>query len=294
MTVRLALALLFIVAAVLAYPYRSTTEQWVLGVSVVVVIGLFAWWRGDFATTKLARRWAIWRGNRGGTRRPARVTTATVVLGIEDPLDDELPVGLIAGHAERYGLRLDKVRITSREVGGQVQHWISLTLDAEQNLSALQARSAQIPVAQTTETVARRLADHLREGGWTVTGAQRAPRPVSDSAKETWRALTDESGFLTAYRIPVDVLAATLDQLRAYPCEERWTAVEFGPESVTAVAALRSAARPAGAPPVAGLSVLDGRQRSTLDALDPFSGHRLPGHQPAGTLADQLRWPSTV
>ncbi|MEH3131547.1 MAG: type VII secretion protein EccE [Mycolicibacterium neoaurum] len=294
MTVRLALALLFIVAAVLAYPYRNATEQWVLGVSVVVVIALFAWWRGQFATTKLARRWAIWRGNRGGVRRPARATAATVVLRIEDPLDDELPVGLIAGYADRYGLRLDKVRITSRETSGHVQHWISLTLDAEQNLSALQARSAQIPLAQTTETAARRLADHLREGGWTVTAVHQAPRPVSDSAKETWRALTDESGFLTAYRIPVDALAATLDEVRAYPCEERWTAVEFGPESMTAVAALRSAERPAGAPPVAALVGLGGRQRSTLDALNPFSVDRLPGHQPAGTLAEQVRWPSAV
>lgn len=294
MTVRLALALLFIVAAVLAYPYHDATQQWVLGVSVVVVIALFVWWRGEFATTKLVRRWAIWRGNRGGARRPARVTAATVVLGIEDPLDDELPVGLIAGYADRYGLRLDKVRITSREAGGQVQHWISLTLDAEENLPALQARSAQIPVAQTTETVARRLADHLREGGWTVTAVQHAPRPVSDSAKETWRAVTDESGFLTAYRIPVDALAATLDLVRAAPCEERWTAVEFAPESVTAVAALRSAERPTGAPPIAAIAPLGGLQRSTLDALDPFSADRLPGHRPAGTFADQVRWPSTV
>ncbi len=294
MTVRLALALLFIVAAALAYPYRNATQQWVLGVSVVVVIVLFAWWRGEFATTKLARRWAIWRGNRGGARRPARMTAATVVLSIEDPLDDELPVGLIAGYADRYGLRLDKVRITSREVGGHVQHWISMTLDAEQNLPALQARSAQIPVAQTTETMARRLADHLREGGWTVVAVQQAPRPVSDAAKETWRALTDESGFLAVYRLPVDALAETLDQVRAYPCEERWTAVEFGPDSVTAVAALRSAERPAGAPPIAALTGLGGRQRSTLDALDPFSAHRLPGHCPVETFADQVRWPSTV
>ncbi|WP_304116692.1 type VII secretion protein EccE [Mycolicibacterium bacteremicum] len=293
MTARLALALLFITAAVLAYPYQDTTRQWVLGVSIVVVIALFAWWRGEFATTKLARRWAIWRGNHGGARRSSG-DTATVVLAIEDPLDDELPVALIAGYADRYGLRLDKVRITSRETAGQSSHWISLTLDAVQNLSALQARSASIPVQETAETVGRRLADHLREGGWTVTAVQQAPRPVSEAAKETWRALTDESGHLTAYRIPVDALPATLAAVRAHPCQERWTAVEFGCDTVTAVAALRTAERPAGAPPVAGLATLGGHQRSTLDALDPFSAHRLPGHQPAGTLAGEVRWPSVV
>ncbi|MCV7432341.1 type VII secretion protein EccE [Mycolicibacterium bacteremicum] len=294
MTTRLALALLFIVAAALAYPYQDTTRQWVLGVSIAVVIALFAWWRGEFATTKLARRWAIWRGNHGGTRRSSSGDTATVVLAVEDPLDDELPVALIAGYADRYGLRLDKVRITSRETTGQSSHWISLTLDAAQNLPALQARSASIPVQETAETVGRRLADHLREGGWTVMAVQQAPRPVSETAKETWRALADESGHLTAYRIPVDALPATLAAVRAHPCEERWTAVEFGCDTVTAVAALRTAERPAGAPPVAGLATLGGRQRSTLDALDPFSAHRLPGHQPAGTLADQVRWPSVV
>ena len=85
MTARLALALLFITAAALAYPYQDTTRQWVLGVSIAAVIALFAWWRGEFATTKLARRWAIWRGNHGGTRRSSGDTATEVNSRATDP-----------------------------------------------------------------------------------------------------------------------------------------------------------------------------------------------------------------
>ncbi|MGW0161390.1 type VII secretion protein EccE [Mycobacterium sp. NPDC003323] len=291
MTARLALALLFIVAAALAYPFRTVTQQWVLGVSVVVVIVLLAWWRGEFATTKLAHRWAIWRGNRGGNRRD-RSDRATAVLQIEDPLDDELPVELIAGYADRYGLRLDKVRITSRDAAGQRTHWVSLTMDAAQNLSALQARSPRIPLHDTVDVIGRRLADHLREGGWTVTPLQAAPQPVGDHAKETWRALSDDAGFLTAYRIPAGALPGALDAVRSHPGDERWTAVEFGPDTVAAAVALRTAERPSPGAPITGLVPLGGRQRVTLNALNPFSSQRLPGHQPAGSLAAEIRWPA--
>ena len=292
MTARLALAALFIVAAALAYPFRTVTEQWVLGVAVVVVVLLFVWWRGEFGTTKLAHRWSIWRGNHGGRKKRAGGHTATVVLAVEDPLDDELPVDLIAGYADRYGLRLDKVRITSRDLAGMRSNWISITLDAAQNLSALQARSARIPLEDTVDVIGRRLAEHLREGGWTVTPVTEAPRPMSGQAKETWRALTDESGFLTAYRVPAATAAETVAQVWAQPADECWAAVEFGPESMTAVVAVRTVERPDASAPVDGLATLGGRQRATLDALDPFSDSRLPGHQRAGLASGELTWPA--
>lgn len=289
MTARLALALLFIVPAALAYPYETVTQRWTLGVAVAVVILLFAWWGGDFATTKLARRWSIWRGNHseGAAVKPG--DTATVLLRLDDSASDEVPVALIAGYTDRYGLRLDKVRLTSRDRAGERRTWITLTLDATQNLSALQARSARIPLQDTAEVIGRRLADHLRENGWTVSVLEVAPRPVPGQAKETWRALTGESGFVTAYRIPAATLPAVLDAVWAYPSDELWTAVEFGPDTVTGVAAVRSAEAPAG-PPIAGLITLGGRQRAVLDALDPLSSQRLPGHQPVGSLADEIRW----
>lgn len=295
MTARLALALLFIVPAALAYPFETVTQRWVLGVAIVVVVALFAWWSGDFATTKLARRWSIWRGNRSVGEVAQAGDTATVVLRLDDSAADELPVALIAGYADRYGLRLDKVRITSRDRVAERRSWVTLTLDAAQNLPALQARSAQIPLQDTAEVIGRRLADHLRESGWTVSALEVVPRPVSGQAKETWRALTDESGFLTAYRIPAAALPDALPAVWAHPSEEIWTAVEFGPDTVAAVAAVRSAESPAAKPPIAGLVALGGRQRQVLDALDPLSSQRLPGHQPADPeLAAEFRWPAEV
>ena len=291
MTARLALALLFIVPAALAYPYQTVTQRWALGVAVAVVIVLFAWWGGDFATTHLARRWRIWRGNHAEGDAAVSDDTATVLLRLDDCASDEVPVALIAGYAHRYGLRCDKVRLTSRDRAGERRTWITLTMDAAQNLSALQARSARIPLHDTATVLGRRLADHLRENGCTVTALDVAPRPVSGQAKETWRALTDESGFLTAYRIPALSLSTTLDAVWAHPAEEVWTAVEFGPETVTGVVAIRAAQAPAG-PPVTGLCTLGGRQRVVLDALNPLSPQRLPGHQRAGSTAAEIRWPA--
>ena len=179
MTARLALALLFTVPAALAYPYETLTQRWVLAVAVAVVTVLFAWWRGDFAATKLARQWSIRRGNRAKVRDFAEAgDSATVVLRFDDSASVELPVALIAGYADRYGLRLDKVRITSRDRAAERRSWITLTLDAAQNLPALQARSERIPLHGTADITGRRLADHLRESGWTVSVREVVPRPV--------------------------------------------------------------------------------------------------------------------
>ena len=292
MTARLALALLFIIPAAMAYPYETPTQRWVLGVAVAVVILLFAWWGGDFATTKLARLWKIWRGNRTGAGPAEPGDAATVVLRLEHSVADEVPVALIAGYVERYGLRLDKVRITSRDRAGERRNWVSLTLDAAQNLPALQARSARIPLRDTADVMARRLADHLREGGWTVSVLEVVPRPVAGRAKETWRALGDESGFLAAYRIPAGSLQQILDAVWALQSDEVWAAVEFGPETVTGAVAVRSSEQPAATAPISGLVTLRGRQREMLDTLNPLSSQRLPGHEPAGMVAAELRWPA--
>ena len=84
-----------------------------------------------------------------------------------------MPLPLIAGYLDRYGLRADTIRVTSRDIDHQAGRerttWIGLTFSATDNLAALQARSPQIPLDQTAAVVARRLADHLRESGW-VTG----------------------------------------------------------------------------------------------------------------------------
>jgi type VII secretion protein EccE len=295
MTARLTLALLFIVPAALAYPWQTVTSRWVLGAAVAVVVIVFAWWRGEFVTTLLGRRWAI-IGRRIRPPQPAAepVDRASILLRIEASDVDELPVPLIAGYADRYGLRCDKVRITSRDVDGRRQTWVGLTLAAQDNLAALQARSVRIPLYDTAEIVSRRLADHLRESGWTVTAVEGGqPDPVPAEARESWRALSDGAAFVSAYAIPVRNLPEVLASVWAHPTLETWTAVEFGPDTAAALVALRTAEVPGSSAPVPGLVRLGGRQRPALDALNLHATQRLDGHGPAGPdLAGRLSWPA--
>jgi type VII secretion protein EccE len=293
MTARLALALLFITPAALAYPWPTVASRWVLGVAIVLVIVLFAWWRGEFVTTLLRRRLAILRRNirtSGTGAQPA--DHASVLLRIEGA--GELPVPLIAGYVDRYGLRCTKVRITSRDQGGHRQTWVGLTLAAEDNLAALQARSAHLPLHETVDVLGRRLAGHLREHGWTVTPDDAGqPEPVRDGARESWRALADGDGFVSAYRIPVPALPELLDAVWASPAQETWTAVEFGVRSVAALVALRTAEAPGAAAPVPGLTRLGGQQRPALEALALSAVQRLDGHEPADPdLSARLIWPA--
>ncbi|GAS96341.1 membrane protein [Mycolicibacterium canariasense] len=292
MTARLALALLFIIPAALAYPWPTVTSRWVLGVAIAVVILVFAWWRGEFVTTLLGRRLAILGRNarRSGTG-PQPADRASALLRIDGA--GELPVPLIAGYVDRYGLRCDKVRITSRDHGGDRQTWVGLTLAAEDNLAALQARSVHLPLHDTVDVIGRRLAGHLREHGWTVTAVDGGqPEPVRDDARESWRALTDDAGFVAAYRIPVQALPEMLDAVWASPAQETWTAVEFGVRSVAAVVALRTVEAPGAAAPVPGLTRLGGRQRPVLDALKLSAAQRLDGHEPVTPdLLTRLAWP---
>lgn len=280
MTARLALASLFIVAAVLARPWQTNTERWVLGVSVAAVVLLLAWWGGLFLTTRIARRIGMWRRNLAKKPAEQPVDSETVVLRV-DPADPaQLPV--VVGYLDRYGIRCDKVRLTHRDAGGARRSWISLTVAAADNLDALRARSSRIPLRDTTEIVGRRLADHLREQGWTVTLVDGVDSPLPDPGKETWRGMKDDSGYVAAYRVNVnDKLDAVLAGVGALPAQETWTALEFTGSPVTPQitvgAAIRTADRPSAKAPLAGLIPVRGRHRPALAALNPLSTERLDG-----------------
>ncbi|TDH48539.1 type VII secretion protein EccE [Mycobacterium eburneum] len=294
----------------MAYPWQSTRDRWVLGVGVAVALLLLAWWRGLHLTSIVRRRAAMLVGRRGHSE-PSTGTDvrATAVLRVTPPVDDAdvLPLPLIARYLNRYGIRADAVRVTSRdtESGGAPQRetWIGLTLSAAANLPALQARSPRIPLYETAEVAVRRLADHLRESGWEVTGAdaEDVPELFAPSARETWHAVWEgTTGYVAAYRLSPDAgLPDTLAAIWAHPAREIWTAVEIaetaaGP-TVAAACAFHTQEEPGGAPPLPGLTPQRGNQRSALRALHPLSVRRLDGHapMPAGLLA-QLRWPSAV
>jgi type VII secretion protein EccE len=285
MTARITLALLVIVPAVMTYPWHTTPQKWILGIAVAVVLLVFAWWRGMFLTTMVARRLGVWRRNRRGSEKPAS-GQVTVVLEVDEFAYDALP--LVVSYVDRYGVRCDSVRVTERQLDGAHWAWVSVTVAAESNLAALQARSSDLPVAETAEKVARRLADQLREAGVPVSVTDEAPSLPSENARETWRAFRDDDGYLTAYGLPADQrLPECLTTLAS--TTELWTVLEFSPgATISAACAVRTANAPATAA-VAGLMRESGRQGPLLAAMAPASAGGLgtrPGVLTAGLLAD--------
>ncbi|MGO9152777.1 type VII secretion protein EccE [Mycobacterium sp.] len=305
---RLTLALLAVVPAVMAYPWRSPRDQWVLGIAVAVVILLFGCWGGLHFTTIVRRRLAMMR-RRGGPvpeSEPAARTTALLRLGPPAGDQDVLPLPLIAGYLNCYGIRADTIRITGRtNASDACQTWIALTVSAADNLAALRARSSRIPLHETTQVAVRRLADHLREIGWeaTVSGPDVVPRLLDSAGREAWRAVQAGSGYLAAYRVSADdALPGTLDAILSQPARETWTALEIasaggsGTSHTVAVAcALLTDAPPPAAAPMPGLTPQRGNQRPALAALDLLSTRRLDGHTsvPDDLLAG-LDWPTPL
>ncbi|MBO0681250.1 type VII secretion protein EccE [Mycolicibacterium sp. S2-37] len=300
MTARITLALLFVIPAALTYPWRTVADRWILGVAVAVVVVLFAWWRGLFVTDMVRRRIAIWRRNRaagGHSRRPEQPDTyVTSVLRVEPSSSTDLPLDLIAGYVDRYGIRARKVRVVSRDRAGERTTWIAVTVGAAENLAALQARSPELPLRETADVVARRLADHLREIGWYVTLVDGADTPVPAAAKETWRGLRSDSGHVAAYRVAVDDrLPDTLAELAAQQSAETWTALDISGSAahpkLTAGCALWTEQRPSARAPIPGLTPVRGAHRPALEALAPTSVARLDGAPVQADLLQRLVWP---
>ena len=303
---RLTLALLAVVPAVMAYPWRSPRDQWVLGIAVAVVILLFGWWGGLHFTTILRRRLAMMRRPGAEPEGSAARTTALLRLGPPAGDQDVLPLPLIAGYLKCYGIRADTIRITSRTTAsGACQTWIALTVSVADNLAALRARSPRIPLHETTQVAVRRLADRLREIGWeaTVSGPDVIPQLLDSAGRETWRAVQAGSGYLAAYRVSADdALAATLDAILSQPARETWTALEIagargsGTSHTVAVAcALLTDEPPPAAAPLSGLTPQRGNQRPALAALDLLSTQRLDGHASVpDDLLGRLDWPTPL
>jgi type VII secretion protein EccE len=313
-TGRITLVLFAIVAGAVAFPWHTTRERWVLGVAIAAVIVLLARWRGLPVTTILGRRLAMLRPNRGARHNDDESVTdvrTTALLRVTPPLADAdaLPLSVIAGYAERYGLHAEGIRVTSRDSTSEVgtrerETWIGVTLSAADNLAALQARSAQIPLHETAEVAARRLADHLRESGWTATlaSAEDVPAPYPRSGREIWPAISQgSSDYVAAYGVKVDTaLPNTLAAIWSYPVREVWTVAEVaggGANQTLAVAcAFRTDARPTASGPLPGLISKSGIQRAALTALDPVSTQRLDDHValPESLLLERLQWASTA
>lgn len=301
---RITLAALAVVPAALAHPWNTTNttrDYWALGVAAAVVIVLFGWWRGLHFTTILGRRLAMLRRRGGPIPESVSDTSTTALLRLGPPTGDRavLPLPLIARYLNSYAIRADKIRITSRDTDAR-ETWIGLTVSAVDNLAALQARSARIPLHETAQVAARRLADHLSEIGWDACalGADDAPRLLADASGETWRAARLGSKYVAAYRVTVgDGLASALDEIRSHPARETWTALEIAGSAthgtVAVAAAFVTDEPPAARAPLAGLTPQRGNHRPALQAMDLLSTQRLDGHTDApAELLSRLNWPT--
>jgi ESX secretion system protein EccE len=304
---RITLALLAIVPAVMAYPWRTPRDYWLLGIAAAVVIVLFGWWGGLHFTTIARRRLAmIGRGNAVPASTSDTAATALIRLGAPEDDSDVLPLPLIASYLDRYGIRADKIRITSRDNASDASRretWIGLTVSAPDNLAALQARSPRIPLHETAQVAARRLADHLREIGWeaTTVAADDVPRLLTSNPRERWRGVQrGASDYLAAYRIQADdALPETLEAIRSYSARETCTALEIAGDkhrpTVAVACAFQTETGPDGKAPVDGLIPQRGSHLPALTALDLLSTHRLDGHAAApADLLSQLHWPTLI
>ncbi|EUA53603.1 type VII secretion protein EccE [Mycobacterium intracellulare 1956] len=217
-----------------------------------------------------------------------------------------LPLPLIAGYLDRYGIRADKIRITSRDNASDASRretWIGLTVSAPENLAALRARSPRIPLQETAQVAARRLADHLREIGWEATAVapDDVPRLLTSNPRERWRGVQrGASDYIAAYQIRVDeALPETLDAIRSHAARETCTALEIAGDkahpTVAVACAFQTDTPPERTAPLDGLTPQRGNHLPALTALDLLSTARLDGHTtaPAGLLA-QLHWPTLV
>ncbi len=296
---RITLALLAVVPAVMAYPWHSTRAYWLLGIAAVVVIVLFGWWNGLHFTTILRRRLAMM--SRRGRPIPESDSEAktTALLRIGPPTSDlnVLPLPLIARYLDCYGIRADAIRITGRDSDVR-ETWIGLIVSAVDNLNALQGRSSSIPLHETAQVAARRLADHLREIGWeaSVVGPEDVPRLLSSASGETWRGVRQRSHYLAAYRVSSNgALPEVLAAIRSHPALETWTALEIAGsgarETVAVACAFLTDAQPTGAAPLAGLTGQGGNHLPALLAMDLLSTQRLDGHADVpGDLLARLNW----
>ena len=304
---RIMLALLVGIPAAMGYPWSSERDKWVLGLAGIAIVVLFGWWRGLYITTMVRRRLMMNR-----RRRPdlETLTQATALLSVE-PLtadSDALPIELLARYLDRYGIRAEMIRIINCNNSFETNKtWIGLTVSAAENLAALRARSSRIPLSETVQVAARRLAEHLRELGWgaSLVGLDSVPQYVASSARETWRGVREETGdYVAAYQIhPAhrtgEALADVLAAVWSYPARETWTVLEIagrlGRPTVAAACIFRTVGRPEAAAPVPGLIPQAGQHRQTLAGLEPVTARRLDGHSSwSADLLTELAWPITA
>lgn len=295
--VRLTVALMAVLPAALASPWREEAERWILGTSVGVLVLVLAWWGDAHLTTIAWRRLTLW-SRRSRTADPIESdenygsdVRTSVVLTLFDVPDRPYPLELIAGYLDRFGLTCESLRLTARDTAEGRTTWLGLTMSAASNLTALQARASDIPLRRAAENTMRRLADELRERGWQVSTVELdIPELFDSGAREGWRSLSDgTSGSVTAYGIGSDSLPE-IGGLWSSDTQELWTAIEVSAAGCSAACAVRACGQAPPRPPLPGLVALHGRQRRALEALRPTATSPLVAPVRSADLDELSRW----
>lgn len=308
-TFRVTLVATLVTAGALALYRGDHADRWIAIATGVSALLLLVWWRGQFVTDTIGR-WFAMLARRLRRRTPSEAgevavsptdARTTVVLELETAAPgQDVPLDAISSYLDRYGVRCSSIRVTSADIGDDARRtWVSLTVSAADNLSALQARSPQIPLRRTAEVAARRLADHLRELGWTAQITESPGAPLETAAKEKWRAVSDDRGYLATYQVTVDgSLPETLESVWTSPAAETWTVAELSGEasspSLVLVCAVRTSEAPATVASTPALRGCGGRQLATLDAMNPLSTKRFGQQGSSVTVSAlaELRWPA--
>ena len=278
-------------SAAMAYPWESDTDWWILGIAIGVVgrIRLVARTVRDEHDRSAVGDLAPQPFQAEG----ADIERRHLVLHVDDPAGVGLSLPLVAGYVERFGVRCEKVRVTNRDERGARTTWVSMTLSATDNLAALRARSAELPLFDTAEIVGRRLADHLRETGLSAGHRRRCPGTTCRRRpREVARGSSETTGSYRHTRIPVDerprrasrrgVVAADGDLDRARIQRHLSTS-----HDQSALCAVRTAEAVRGAP-VAGLTAAPGHSAAVAHRVG--SGFGGPSGHPESVRCRRDSW----
>ncbi|ADG97230.1 conserved hypothetical protein [Segniliparus rotundus DSM 44985] len=299
----LVLALVF-AAGFSSVPWRPASG-WFVGVAAAIVFLVLASWGGAHISTILRRRFALSSRKRlvkqGDADAAAKdqqraAARATALIRVAAPAGagpaDWLPLSLIAGYLDRYGVRCAAVRVAFRRVGDEQEAWITLVVDAVQNLVALRARSPRIQLHELAEATGRRLAAQLREEGFSSSSGRDpqaehaddaqhregspAPSPIdglrADDGAEDWNGVVVGEERVSAYAVAAKGdLGAVLAEIAAYPARETWTVLEFTGEPADPDLVVACALRKKGVVELlpAGLQPRRGDHLPALAALAP-------------------------
>lgn len=215
-------------------------------------------------------------------------------LSVPDDSRDQLPWELVISWLDRYGIRADALTVTSvnttpaasslrsdhssllSAATPQNRHtWISYTLRADANLTAISAgrvqrgarrsssgthasgddtESYRTAIAELAAITARRLVAEFTEQGWLASDVTQAQLPRFAATalpvrRECWTGAEYADGFRAVYQIEPHALGAALDALTHLHTKSSWVCVTlrqhgFQPLTIEAAAALLTTARP--------------------------------------------------